>query len=309
MNNVDFKEDYANSRIMRIPLAILLAAFLAPLSAGQSNESHPELAPLLEKVRERVIQYYVNLQKLAWSDKVRYETEKKDGTPKDKPRELVYDTIVRFQEPRSDDTSMPFYIRDHAELRLLDGKTVRKGQKPAKDDPRFAGMGDLLFLVLRDSRAEAYRYSYAGEGNLDGHKTLIVDIAYPQRTPVQVIWDKSFRGLGVNYNFELRGIQYNKGRIWIDAESHNVRRLEWQSDPFDFEHHGDQFTYQRELTARFRPETFKNPTELFWIPDSLDVVVTIKGGRAPKHRILHSFTGFKRFTGEIRITNGVQVYN
>ena len=72
----------------------------------------------MQRVGAQAHQYYVGLVKLAWTETIREETLKEDRTPRDKPKESVYDTILRLQPLPPDDKSLPFYLRFQSDLRL-----------------------------------------------------------------------------------------------------------------------------------------------------------------------------------------------
>ena len=240
---------------MRLLGTILLASTLT-----QNVESvSPDLTSLMARVRERIAKYYTELQSLAWTQKAHREILNKDRTPKEKPRDLVFDSIIHLQPPTPPDTGVPFYIREQSQLRIVDGKPVKKGEKPKDTDPINAGLGSLGIFLATDSRAPGYSYSHAGTGELNDRKVVLVDIVSAQRTPPRVDIDKKFVGFGVRYNLEIFGIQYNKGRLWIDAENYDVLRSEWRSDPFEFEVKGDKYRHEISMTQRFRLMQFENP--------------------------------------------------
>jgi hypothetical protein len=280
-------------------LLILSIVFaLAAPSWGQTPE--PDFAVLMERVRERVKQTYIDLQKLAWTDNVREEILKEDRTQKEKPRNSVYEMIIRLQPPTPEDTSgVPFYIREQRDLKLVDGKPPRKKDEPVS--PTSGGIGTLLFLLLTGDRAADYIFSYGGQEDFQGRKALLVNITFPQKGEPRVIWDDRF--LGIGYEFRITGVQYNKGKLWIDAATYDVLGLNWWSNPFEFARPDGKHKrrYSMELTARFKSMTFENPTQTFVVPESVEWINTLKGGRNPVTRKLHSFNNYKRFTGDIQI--------
>jgi hypothetical protein len=284
-------------------LAVVVTA-LAPIFLGQTEPriESVDLDQLLTRVSERVQQYYTNLLSISWTDKVRQEVLKEDLEQKEKPRELVYDMIIRHQEARSTEDIAPFYVREVANLTLADGKRVSKGESAKSTDPRFASMGSLAFLMARTR--DRLQFTFAGSSELAGRKVLMIDVTNPQRTPPRVDWNTSFRLLGVNHSFQISGVQYNTGRIWVDPESFDVLQLEWKSDPFDFQHPGrkEKLRHEMGMTARFKRVSFENPDQTFVVPDSEEWFRNIKGGqRFPVVRVFHSFTNYKRFLGDTKI--------
>jgi hypothetical protein len=253
-------------------------------------------------VRERVTRYYSELQKVAWADSVRQETLKKDGTPKHKPEEFAFDSIVKLQQPAAEDTAVPFYVREVNELRIRRGKPVKKGTVIEPTDPGYLGIGAIAFLMLNDSRRDNYTFAYAGQGDLEGRRTVVLNVTTPQKTTPRVEFDNKFVGFGIRYHFEIFNVQYTKGRIWVDADTYDVVRMEWRSDPFNFEYKRDTYTHERAMTLRFHSVSFENSGQKVLVPESSEFVTTITGIDAPTHRTFHSFGNYKRFAGDVKVT-------
>lgn len=279
---------------------LILSTVIALAAPALGQTPDPDLATLMERVRGRVKQTYIDLQKFAWTDSVREEILKEDLSQKEKPRNSVYDLIIQLQPPTPGDTNgVPFYIREQRDLKLVNGKPARKKDELARQSA--GGVGSLLFLLLTGDRAADYIYSYAGQGDFEGRKALLVDITQPQKVEPRVIWNDRF--LGIGYEFRITGVQYNKGRIWIDAATYDVLRLTWWSNPFEFTRPNGKHKrrYSMETTARFGSMTFENPSQTLVVPESIEWISTLKGGKNPISRVLHSFGNYKRFTGDIQI--------
>src|SRR5678816_4155679 len=105
--------------------AMVLASFVLA-------QDHPagttETDRLLYRIGERINQYYTNLQTVSWNNKVRVEVLKEDLTQKERPREFVYDVIIRLQEPTAKTDPLPFAVREIEKLLSIDGKAARKDQ-------------------------------------------------------------------------------------------------------------------------------------------------------------------------------------
>lgn len=287
-------------RTLSRTLTILSTAVaLAAPALGQTPD--PDLPTLLELVRERVKQTYIDLQKLAWTQTVREETLKEDRTQKEKPRESVYDMIIRLQPAVPGDSGPPFYIRAQRDLKLVDGKPVKKKTEPVADNS--GNMGSLLFLLVTGDRAADYTFSYAGQGDLEGRRTLMVDISYPQKVEPRVVRD--FDIFRVRSEFQITGVVFNEGRLWIDPDTYDVLRLDSRSNPFEFSGGfmgKDKRTYAIEMTNRFKSMTFADPSQTLVVPESMEHIATMKGGKNPVIRTFYSFSDFKRFTGDVQIT-------
>lgn len=294
----------------------LLLIILTVVSLGQTRPPDPDFATLMERVRERVKKYYVDLQKLSWTETVRQETLNADRTPKDKPREFVYDTIVRLQPPAPGDVSVPFYSRPQNDLRIADGKAVKKGTQPRPfQDPWPEGGGSLLFILSTDFRAPHYTFSYGGRADLEGRSTFLIDVTFMPHKFWFLPFPDVFNPRDIKHGsgdvtevawrgdrFAIYGLQQT-GKLWVDAESFDVLQSEIRTKPFEFrtQNGRDKLTFELVLTSRFRAITFESPAQTFMVPESSERIDTTKGWRIPVMRYVHSYRDFKRFTGEVQI--------
>jgi hypothetical protein len=289
-------------RVMKVLSLILVAAFPA-LALGQSDDAN--FAAILQRVRERIARHYLDLQTVAWTDAAKEELLDEKQAPREKPRELVYDTIIRLQEPSSEDHGVPFYIREVGELQSVDGKPARKNEQPKTTDPRTANMGSLLFLLVTDERARNYAFSYGGSAVLNGRQVLRIDVTSPQQTSPRVTWEDSFVFFGVRYHFQVSGMKFNKGSIWVDPETYDVLKLGWRSDPFEFQrNNGDRkIRYEIGMTVRFQSMSFESPHQTIVVPVSLEFATTITKGKddVNLYRTTHTFTNYKRFSGDAKV--------
>src|SRR5688572_12442713 len=290
---------------MKRLLSLMLMMALPGVALGQSDG--PELETILQRVRARVTQHYLDLKSLAWSDTAKSEVLKGDQTPKEKPRTLVYDAIIRLQEPASDDHGIPFYIRPAGELLTIDGKPAKKNEKPKPTDPQVGSPGSLLFLLLTDSRADRYGFSYGGITELDGRKALRIGLTMAQIAPPRVTWNDSFVFFGFRYGFQVSGVHWNKGSIWVDPETYDVLQSEWSSDPFEFQRNlpmrgSQKIRFEQGMKARFEPMTFAGPEQTLVVPVSFENTTTItREDGVTIYRGTHGFTDYKRFTGDAKV--------
>ena len=280
---------------MKQVLSFVFVITLTATVTGQDGD--PELSMILQRVRERVTRHYLALQSLAWTDTVKVEATG------EKPRELVYDSIVRLQEPVPGDNAVPFYIRDVSELRAVNGKPVKKNELPKSTDPRAANMGTLSFLLLSEERSRKYAFSYAGPTDLSDRKVLRIDINSPQTTPPKVTWDDTFVFFGVRYHFQVSGLQFTKGVLWVDPETYEVLRLEWKSDQFEFQRTADsqKIKYETGLKVQFQSMPLAEPNQTIAVPVSVEFTGTITRDEVRVSRQTHTLSNYKRFTGDAKV--------
>ena len=224
-----------------------------------------ELVELMDRVGQRVKAYYLDLQQFAWTDTVPHcESLREDRVPQGKPTNLVYDMIIRI-DPAGPRTDLPlplppFFTKDLSELISVDGRPLQKGASPEWSSPRAGDIG-LLWILLWAPRPtdHNYEFSSAGRADLQGRKTLVVDITFSPRiysvgpivapmigTPTRVPW--------VGWQGDSFTVLVQQtGRIWIDPDTYDVLRLETRTKPFEFERRDGRgkLKFQYGLTARF----------------------------------------------------------
>jgi hypothetical protein len=149
---------------------------------------------------------------------------------------------------------------------------LRLVTEPESTDPPPADMSWLMFLhqgpraVYGARPATGYGFSFAGRVRLEGRDTLMVDVTFRGRPAAST------------------------ARIWIDAITYDILRLEMREKPL-------------ETTVRFQPVPFDNPDQTLLLPVSAEITRRINP-RDTKSRVVrttHSFTNFKRFTGDVKI--------
>jgi hypothetical protein len=300
--------------IWRLFPIVLTATSICVMAQAQSRVKEIELATLLDRVGERVNTYYVDLQKFTWTDTVRQLSLGEDQTPQGNPRDLVYDMIIRLDPvpPRADTPPPlpPFFTTDLSELISVDGKTFLKGDSPVRSDPKAGDIGLLWILLWAPRRPEHnYEFSFAGRADLDGRKTLMVDIAYSPRVYSVGPFDVPKTGSSnripsvVWQGDSFTVLIQTTGRIWIDPDTYDVLRLETRTKPFEFEKPDGRgkLKFEFGMTARFRSMTVENPKQTLMVPESIETVQTVKGMQPPIVRTTHTFGNFKRFAADVKI--------
>ena len=293
-----------------VPLAIVVSTMIL----GQGRAKEPDISTILDRVGERVKAHYLDLQKFTWTDTVRQQFLKEDRSPESKERSLVYEMTIRLDEaiprPEIPPPLPPFFTKELSELVSVDGAPFQKGKLPELSDSKAGDLGLLWILLWAPKREDGrYRFSYAGQAELEGRKTLLVNITYPPKVfPVGLI-NYTIRDTDRVPQVQWQGDSFmvrvqQTGNIWIDPDTYDVLRLETRTKPFEFDNPngGGKLKFEFEQTARFLSMQFENPKQSLMVPNSLETVRTIKGRQPPVLRILHSFGNYKRFAADVKVT-------
>jgi hypothetical protein len=302
--------------VWRLFQSFISTIVISAMVLGQSRAKEPDINTVLQRVGERVKTHYLDLQRLAWIDTVRQQSLKEDRTPQGNARSLVYEMTIRLDQaiprPNIPPPLPPFFTKELGELISIDGASIQKGDRPELTDSKPGDIGLLWILLWAPKREDHnYRFTYAGQADLEGRKTLLVDIAYPPKGfPVgpmetMMVGDTNRVPHVVWQGDSFTAWVQQTGRIWIDPDTYDVLRLEARTKPFEFESPKERvkLKFEFELTARFKSMTFDNPKQTFRVPESIETVRTIKGRQPPVLRTLHTFSDYKRFSADVKVTS------
>ena len=287
----------------RLALAISLAAGVQ-LSADQADPAG-QLADLLQRAGARVEQYFARAQSILCLE------------------------IVQLQPLSATWASQGFWRTVESELRLMwqpggDGKpsteaqTLRQlvrvnGKAPRKDDwnnctapEQQTSEPQALSLLLPSERAE-YQFKLAGTERIDRRDAILVDYRLVKRAEIE---SRMVEGREDCVSFNLEGGM--QGRLWIDAETHDVLRLDQRlSTLVDIPlpekarrqpNTDSSWTLERwDTTIRFKPVTFANPDETLVLPESQSSIRVTRGSGSPRLRTMTTYKNYQRFVTGARV--------
>jgi hypothetical protein len=266
----------------------------------QAQASPDNLDQTLARVSERVQEWYGRAQSIVSLETVTIQSLRPDMTGDGLPRRLNYEFRVAW-DPES---AAPGELPEATVLRQLvgvNGRPPRAGSEPQCMDPRDVATEPLTMLLPQ--RRGKFVFSMAGQATVDGRRAVMIDYrsARPETPTIQ--WTKDCVSL------ELPG--RSRGRIWVDAESFDVLRLDEQLTglfdfgvPREFSRAGTpvSMTIERaDTTIRYRRVSFENPVETLTLPASVESVQIVRGAGIQRHRIIQQFTGYRRFLTAGRI--------
>ena len=199
-----------------------------------------------------------------------------------------------------------------------DIKTVRRvlkvnGRPPRRHDPRNCTTPEQtstetppLSMLLPDQR-DRYRFKLAGSRQLRGMETMLVDFVEKARPRVE---SSLVAGNEDCINYTIDG--GSRGRIWIDADSYDVLRLDRHiSGMLDIplprrvaQRSGDPIalTLERfDTSIQFEPVAFHDPEEVLLLPVSMIELHETRGAGIPRLRTTTDYTDYRRFLTGSRI--------
>ena len=167
-------------------------------------------------------------------------------------------------------------------------------------DPNPLTAEPLAFL-LPAHRSE-YQFSSAGVASDRNRTALLIDFKSLDRrsTPV-LIRDPD----GRDDCFDWEGHIASRGRIWIDAETYDVLRIDRGTPgPVDVKvpvliqrrYHLDPWVVivRDDVTIRYQRVRFSDPDEVLILPESIGALIVVRGGLQSTRRF-QTFSGYRRF--------------
>jgi hypothetical protein len=272
------------------------AAFVTAAGASLFAQTPSNLATLLDRVGERVEQYYSRAQSIVCTETVRMQPLGSNWQPSDRARVLEYELRVTWEpgptggEPEANITRRVVKV---------DGRPPKPGAEPGCMDPRAVSPEPLAMLLPRH-RAE-YVFTHAGLSR--DHRMTRVDYRSRAAGKAEVTWK------GECASFSLPG--RTAGRVWIDAGTDDVLRLdESLVGMFEYrlprEHtpiNGETgFRIERaDSTIEYRRVAFRDPDETLLLPERIESVQVVHGASVPRLMTVETFANYRRFVTEGRV--------
>lgn len=293
---------------MRPAVLRILAVLLTPVAivrGAQSSGVAGDLPALLARVGASVERYYARAQSIICLETVRLQSLgydlMSDMTP---ARQLTYELRVAWEDAAGGQTSEPTVQRV---LLKVGGRPPRPSDKPECLDPS-AVSPDTLEMLLPGKQSD-YTFTLAGSSRFKGRQALLLDYRPRQRGPVSATPHEDREDC---WRVDMPG--RTKGRVWIDANTSDVLRLDEHlagmvdlTLPADHTHRRGPLpvVFERlDSSIVFGPVTFADPDEIIVLPVSVDSLTVVRNAGVPRVRKSQVFSNYRRF-----ITGGRIVQN
>ena len=282
-------------------LLLAAAAFLhCGWIAGATPDS-PDAATLIARVGERVATYYERVQRLICTER---------------------STVI----PIGDTGNVPPLARTvESELRLeVDGAAAARvtravqrinGREPReRDKTDRSGCTDPtplspeLLAFLLPERRDDYSFTTARVGREHDRATFVIDFVSARRGSRPELIEDEY---GHDDCFDWTGPVAVAGRLWVDAETHDVLRLDRHIiGPTDVRVSSRLQTRYRlpgwltidrdDVTLRFGPVSFSDPDETMLLPESIESLTVVRTGLQSTRRT-QVFSNYRRFVVSSRL--------
>ena len=282
-----------NAAVRACALALALAVMSRPRAQAQ-----PNVGDLLARVGERVTDFYERAKNVVWIETSRVQAIDSSQSPVGFPRTVESELRLEVDAGRA-----PGDAAIVRKVRRVNGRAPRDQDEKDRagcTDPEPMFSEPLAFL-LPAHRSE-YEFSNAGSGKDRGRRTVMIDFAsVDRRSSAGLIEAES----GHDDCFDWSGHIAARGRIWVDAASYDVVRLERHlPGPVDVKvpaliqrrHHLDSWVVivRDDVTIRYETVAFSDPEEVLLLPESIDMVTVVRGGLQSTRRS-YTFSDYRRF--------------
>lgn len=284
--------------IRLICVALVAAAPVASPHAAPTAQQRPgpvaDLAQTLERVGQRVEQWYARAQSVVSTETVSIQPLRADLTPAGVPRRLAFELRVGWDPDRTAPGGLPV-------AHVLREPIRRPGRvSPDRDDPGCMDPKSVspepLEVLLPARRGES-EFSAAGAARVDGRQALTIDYRGRTAAAPEITWTGACVSVGLPGR--------SRGRIWVDAENYDVLRMDdrlvgmFEFDvPREHARRGaatSMVIERAESSIRYKRVEFQDPRETLMLPAAIDTLTVIRGGGVQRVRITQRFSDYRRF--------------
>jgi len=282
-------------------------AGLCLLSVSAAAQAPPDIDTLLVRVSERVAEYYKRAQSVMCIEKTTVLPLSGGFMPSGLAR--VTESELRVEPDAGDDgdgsSSGASFVRQIVKINGRPPREKDKKDRASCTDPNPLTAEPLAFL-LPENR-DGYTFTTSGFGKGKDRTALIIEfVTTPTDREGKLVEKEGVEGC---FSFQLPAPI--RGRVWVDAATYQVTRLETHlagygdvraSTALQRKHNlPDYMTIERYDTAiKYRPVAFKDPDEAMLLPESIETVVIWRNGMESTRR-RQDYSAYRRFVTEGRI--------
>lgn len=281
-----------------VPLAAvaLTVGLMAVTAAEAQRQSGIEV--LLVRVGERVLEFYTRAKNVICTEISTVQGIDLANSPVGFARTV--ESELHVEAAGSDIPGEAVFVR---KVRRVNGRIPRERDKKDRagcTDPNPLTSEPLAFLL--PARRSEYEFKAAGTGRERSRTAFLVDFAsVDRRSSPELILDPQ----GRDDCFDWSGHIASRGRIWVDAETYDVLRVDRSlRGPVDVKvpvlierrYHLDHWVVivRDDVTIRYEAVAFNDPDEVMRLPESIDSHIVVRGGLQSTRRS-QRFFDYKRF--------------
>ena len=280
-----------------------LAFVASTLLSTAGAQPQADVDGVLQRVSDRVAEFYRRAATVMCIETATVQGIDSSYSPQGFARTVESELRVEFE---NDETTEPSVLR---KIMKVNGRAPREEDKKNRagcTDPNPLSSEPLAFLLPKQ-RTE-YRFKSGGTGKERDRAVVMIDfMSADRRSRPELIEDPN----GHDDCFDWKGPIASRGRLWVDAETHDVMRVErGLGGPIDVtvpmliqrRHRLDPWVVivRDDVTIRYKTISFSNPDEELLLPQSIDSVTMIRGGLQSTRRT-QTYADYRRFVTAGRV--------
>ena len=274
-------------------LGLVLAASLS------ADQAHPvDVAAVLHRAGEKVGEFFARAQSIMCLERVSLQ-RLSAGFSNDGPARRVESELRLSWEPSADDPT-PTIARTLRQVVRVNGSAPRKKDYENCTTPEQQDSEEQPLSLLLPTEREKYAFSYSRRDVVDRKDAIVIAFREIKKPTVDVslVDDKEDC-----ISFDIEGGM--RGRIWIDAETHDVLRIDRSLSglidiplPRKVTRRGGDLSWTMERwdsSIRFKRFTFQNPEETLVLPVESSTLQITRGAGTPRLRTSTQYLAYRRF--------------
>jgi len=290
----------------RICIGVLSNVALLACMVSAAPQERVDLETLLTRVAERVAAYYQRAQRVMCIERSTVQPIQSNWALDGFARTVESELRIESESFDGEVTPKAQVVRA---IRRINGREPRerdKTDRSACTDPNPLSAEPLAFLL--PSQRSDYRFTAIRRAREEGRAAVIVDFVSVNRKSQPVLVQDE---RGHDDCFDWTGPVARRGRVWVDAETYDVLRLERGNDgPLDIQVPWQlQRRYQLppsivverdDVVIRYRPAAFRDPDEVMVLPHSIDALTVVRAALQSTRRT-ETYSEYQRFLTAGRI--------
>lgn len=259
-----------------------------------------DVGALMSQIAQRVSGYYERAHSVICLERATVQPIGTNWTPEGMARTVESDLRVEYEGENGLPLPEAKVTRD---IRRINGRAPR--ERDLKDrsgctDPNPLSSEPLSFLL--PAHRDEYRFTSVRDGKEKDRAALIIDFMSADRTSKpELIEDER----GHDDCFDWLGPVAIKGRVWVDAITHDVLRVDRHiGGPVTVKvswHLQRRYNFEPwvaldrdDVTMRYRTVAFTDPDEVILMPESVESMTVVRGGLQSVRRV-ETYTNYRRF--------------
>ena len=272
----------------------------------------PDVNGLIAQVGERLAVYYQRAQRLICLERSTVMPISTDWSAQGFARTVESELRVEIDEADGDALPDPRVSRTVQRVNGREPRDRDLTDRSGCTDPTPVSPEPLAFLL--PGRRDEYTFTAVRDGRERDRAALLIDFATSPAARragrPELVEDE----LGHDDCFDWKGPVAITGRLWVDARTHDVLRLERHiAGPTDLRVPGPLqrkyrfptwLTIDRDdLTMRYKEVVFSDPHEVMLLPESIESVTVLRSALQSIRRT-QVFSDYRRFLTGSRIIKG-----